>query len=263
MAEKPTTPPVKKEPPRRRAVWRIGRGRSGGSLALAIFIYWAIQAGRDVLAADGDPNNPMLSKLFPSEGKHGVKRPATAELEGSKLWLANTLAQALEHNASLAIDMGGGDRVSEELASEAHLADFLKANGVNPTFAYFTGPERDDFDHVYRIWKSAAFKDGDSILFLNEGLFRSSARSVDPFLWLKKDARLKEMEAAGVRPIVFPALTCMKYLEGDDMNVFDVVEGKPKADGTMVNPLWKHMTVKWLEAFHHNIKDEGVAEWLP
>jgi len=42
-----------------------------------------------------------------------------------------------------------------------------------------------------------------------------------------------------------------------------VVAGKPKADGTMVNPLWKHMTVKWLEAFQHNIKDEGVAEWLP
>lgn len=262
MTDKPTAQP-KKEPPRRRAVWRIGRGRSGGSLGLATFVHWAIKDGRPVLAADGDPNNPMLSKLYPVNGPNGVERPENAELEQSKLWLATTLAQAVEHSASLVIDMGGGDRVSEELAAESHLADFLKANGVNPTFAYFTGPERDDFDHVYRIWESAAFKDGDSILFLNEGLFRSSARNADPFLWLKEDPRLAEMEKAGVRPVVFPALTCMKYLEGDDMNVFDVVAGKPKADGTKVNPLWAHMTVKWLEAFRHNVEEEGVAAWLP
>ncbi|MBF0852237.1 MAG: hypothetical protein ABF932_14285 [Gluconobacter potus] len=205
----------------------------------------------------------MLSKLYPPEGPNGVKRPGNAELEQSKLWLADVLAEALKHSASLVIDMGGGDRVSEELAAESHLADFLKANGVNPTFAYFTGPERDDFDHVYRIWKSAAFKDGDSILFLNEGLYRSPSRSANPFEWLKEDPRLAQMEKAGVRPVVFPALTCMKYLEGDDMNVFDVVAGKPKADGTKVNPLWAHMTVKWLEAFRHNVEEEGVAEWLP
>ena len=106
MTEKPTTPP-KKEPPRRRAVWRIARGRSGGSLALAIFVHWAIQAGRDVLAADGDPNNPLPAKLFPSEGKHRAQRPANAELVRSKPLPANPHAQALQHKASLSIDNNG------------------------------------------------------------------------------------------------------------------------------------------------------------
>ncbi|GBR25568.1 hypothetical protein [Gluconobacter japonicus] len=259
---KPTPTPVPTDHARR-AVWRIGRGRSGGSLALGIFTFWALAAGRRVLVADGDPNNPTLSKLFPADGGNGVQRPANAELEASKVWLANTLAQALTADASIVIDMGGGDRVSEELAAESDLGAFLKANGVLPTFAYFTGPERDDFDHVFRIWDSSSFKDGDQILLLNEGLYRSPSRSTNPFAWLRKDPRLTKMEEAGVRIVVFPALTCMKYLEHDNMNVFDVVAGKPKADGTQVNPLWRHMTIKWLKDFQVNLEEEGVMGWLP
>ncbi|MFT8642785.1 hypothetical protein [Gluconacetobacter sp.] len=259
----PDTTPRSDERHQRRSVWRIGRGRSGGSLALSCFMHWAIEAGRPALAADGDPNNPTLSKLFPSDGPYGVDRPTSAELEASKIWLANTLAEALSEDASIVIDMGGGDRVSEELAAESDLGAFLRANGVIPTFAYFTGPERDDFDHVYRIWDSSSFKDGDSVLFLNEGLYRSTSRSSDPFAWLRKDERLLAMHDAGVRTVVFPALTCMKYLENDGLNVFDVIAGKPKADGSQVNPLWRHMAVKWLRDFGANIEEEGVHLWLP
>lgn len=247
----------------RRALWRIGRGRSGGSLALSVFILWAIKDGRPVLAADGDPNNPTLARLYPSEGPHGVTRPGDAELETSKLWLAETLASAIDKGASVAIDMGGGDRVSEELAAQADLGEFLRMNGFAPTFAYFTGPERDDFDHVHRIWEASTFENGDSILFLNEGLYRSVSRSADPFAWLRKDPRLQKMEEKGVRPVVMPALTCMKYLEADDVTVFDVAEGRRKPDGTQVNPLWAHMTVKWLADFRENVASEGVLGWLP
>ncbi|MFW7270227.1 hypothetical protein ACMAUO_20110 [Gluconacetobacter sp. Hr-1-5] len=248
---------------KRRVVWRIGRGRSGGSLGLSCFTHWAIEEGRPVLAADGDPNNPTLSKLFPSDGPYGVERPITAELEASKIWLANTLAEALSEKASIVIDMGGGDRVSEELAAESDLGAFLRDNGVAPTFAYFTGPERDDFDHVFRIWDSSAFRDGDSVLFLNEGLYRSTSRSTDPFAWIQDDSRFGRMRKAGVRVVVFPALTCMKYLENDGVNVFDVIAGKPKADGSQVNPLWRHMTIKWLKDFRANIEEEGILPWLP
>lgn len=255
--------PDERPTPKRRALWRIGRGRSGGSLGLSVFVYWAIMEGRFVLAADGDPNNPTLSRLFPPEGPHGVERPVDAELETSKLWLAATLAKALEKGASVVIDMGGGDRISEELAAEADLGGFLQANDFTPTFVYFTGPERDDFDHVYRIWSGKTFRGGDSILMLNEGLYRSVSRSADPFEWLRKDQRLEEMEAKGVRLVRMPALTCMKYLEADDMTVFDVVEGRRKADGTQVNPLWAHMTGKWLSDFRRNVEAEGILGWLP
>ncbi len=256
--------PDERQPaPKRRALWRIGRGRSGGSLALSAFVYWAIKASRPVLAADGDPNNPTLSRLYPPEGAHGVDRPKDAELETSRLWLAGSLAKAIENGASIAIDMGGGDRVGEELAAQADLGGFLQANGFTPTFVYFTGPERDDFDHVYRIWASGTFAGGDSILILNEGLYRSVSRSADPFAWLRKDSRLKEMEKSGVRVVLMPALTCMKYLEADDVTVFDVVEGRRKADGTQVNPLWVHMTVKWIAGFRKNFEIEGILGWLP
>ncbi|BBC81708.1 ATP phosphoribosyltransferase regulatory subunit (plasmid) [Acetobacter orientalis] len=37
---------------------------------------------------------------------HGVGRPKNASLETCKVWLADTLAKALEQQASVVIDMG-------------------------------------------------------------------------------------------------------------------------------------------------------------
>jgi hypothetical protein len=262
MSEK-ATPPKAEAARGARAVWRIGRGRIGGSTTLGLFARWAIEAGRGVLAADGDPNNPMLSRLFPPDGPHGVKRPESAGLEGSKLWLSAALAEAVTKKASIVIDMGGGDRVGEEMAAEADVGIFLKENGIRPTFVYFTGPERDDFDHAYRIWEANAFRDGDSLLVMNAGLSRSAAKSDAPFEWLNREARFQEMEAGGVRMVTLPALTCMKYFEADNMSVFDVFDGKSRPDGTPVNLLWAHMAKAWEATFKTNLSGENVMGWLP
>lgn len=246
-----------------RAVFRVGRGRSGGSLICAAIVYWAINAGRGVLAADGDPNNPTLSRTFPAEGPNGAPRPATAEMEASRVWLANVLALVVERQTSVVIDMGGGDRVGEELVREDGVAEFLSDSNIRATFAYVTGPEADDFDHIYRIWKSSTLKQSDTILFLNEGLSRSQSRVSDPFGWLKKDGRLDEMQDAGVRIVKVPMLGCMKYIEEGGLTVFDAIAGKPKRDGKPLNPLYASMAKTWLRKLHANLQEEGALEWLP
>lgn len=258
-----TATPSTSSPTMKRALWRIGRGRSGGSLGCGAIARRAIGLGHSVLVADGDINNPMLSRLFPPEGAHGVSRPKDASLETCKTWLADTLARALEAQASIVIDMGGGDRISEELAAESDLGHFLASCDLVPTYAYFTGPERDDFEHVHRIWESDAFKGGDSILFLNAGLQRNASRTVDPFKWLRSDSRFKAMLQAKVVPVDMPALTCMKHIEEVGLTVFDAVDGKPGRDGRPLNPLWAHMAKKWLTDFTSEMEVEGVTEWLP
>jgi len=246
-----------------RAVWRLGRGRGGGSLGCAIVAHNAINAGRPVLVADGDVNNPTLSRIFDPKGPNGIERPRNAELETSKTWLATALATAISRQSSIVIDMGGGDRVSEELANEVPLGDFLKGNGFTPTFMYFTGPERDDFDHAYRIWSSSAFRSVDSILVMNEGLSRTHSKQADPFKWVRSDERYREMRQAGVLPIKMPALTCMKYLEEGGLTIFDAVAGKPTSNGTPLNPLWKFMSERWLEEFTTTLETSGATKWLP
>ncbi|MEZ7137948.1 hypothetical protein [Komagataeibacter sp. SM21] len=246
-----------------RAVWRLGRGRGGGSLGCAVIAHNAIEAGRPTLVADGDVNNPTLSRIFDPNGKNGIERPLDAELETSKTWLAASLATAISRQASIIIDMGGGDRVSEELANEVPLADFLKGNGFIPTFMYFTGPERDDFDHAYRIWSSSAFRDVDSILIMNEGLSRTHSKTKDPFEWVREDNRFREMRQSGVLPVKMPALTCMKYLEEGGLTVFDAIAGKPTSNGKPLNPLWKFMAEKWLQEFTAALKASGATKWLP
>ncbi|MBB2158093.1 hypothetical protein HLH33_17625 [Gluconacetobacter diazotrophicus] len=262
MSDK-TTPPKAEATRTARAVWRIGRGRIGGSTTLALFTRWAIEEGRGVLAADGDPNNPMLSRMFPPEGPNGVERPESAGLEASKVWLSAALAEAVTKKASIVIDMGGGDRVGEEMAAEADVGVFLKENGIRPTFVYFTGPERDDFDHVFRIWESNAFRDGDTLLVLNAGLSRSATPKDLPFAWLDDEPRFERMVKGGVRTAILPALTCMKYFEADNMTVFDVFDGKKRPDGSPVNLLWAHMANKWRADFKANLSAAGVTAWLP
>lgn len=246
-----------------RALWRIGRGRSGGSLGCAVIARHAIGLGRKVLVADGDINNPMLSRIYPPNGPHGVERPADATLETCKVWLADTLALALKKNASVVIDMGGGDRISEELAAESDLGHFLSASNLIPTYAYFTGPERDDFEHMHRIWSSGAFQGGTSLLFLNAGLQRNASRAVDPFEWLREDSRMLAMFEAGVIPIDMPALTAMKYIEEEGLSVFEAIANKTGQSGRPLNPLWVHMAQKWLKDFTTNLTKEGADEWMP
>lgn len=261
MADTSKVPPVPTHTPR--ALWRIGRGRSGGSLGCAVIAKHAIGLGHKVLVADGDINNPMLSRLYPPEGVHGVGRPKNATLETCKVWLADTLAKALEQQASVVIDMGGGDRISEELAAESDLGHFLAASNLIPTYAYFTGPERDDFEHMHRIWAGGAFQGGTSLLFLNAGLQRNTNRAENPFAWLRQDPRMIAMTKAGVIPIDMPALTCMKYIEEEGLSVFEAIANKTGQSGRPLNPLWVHMAQKWLKDFTANLTKEGADEWMP
>ncbi|MBS0987840.1 hypothetical protein JK182_03935 [Acetobacter okinawensis] len=263
MSEKPTTLSPNTAGHSRRAFWRIGRGRSGGSLGCAGIARRAIALGHPVLIADGDINNPMLSRLYPTTSLHGVERPTSATLETSKVWLADILAQALQREASVIIDMGGGDRVSEELAEESNLGEFLSVSGLQPTYGYFTGPERDDFEHVYRIWNSGVFKGGQSVLILNSGLVRTHNSAVDPFAWLRKDPRYQEMASQGVKIIDMPALTCMKHIEGAGLTVFDAIDGKPCSDGHPLNLLWVHMAKEWYNKLVTAFESEGGKKWLP
>lgn len=263
MSEKPTSLSSNTASQSRRAFWRIGRGRSGGSLGCASIARRAIALGHPVLVADGDINNPMLSRLYPAKSKYGVERPTSATLETSKVWLADILAQALQREASVIIDMGGGDRVSEELAEESNLGDFLSISGLQPTYGYFTGPERDDFEHVHRVWNSGVFKGGQSVLILNAGLVRTNNSAVDPFAWLRKDPRYQKMEASGVTIIDMPPLTCMKHIEGAGLTVFDAIDGKSCSNGQPLNLLWAHMAKDWYNKFITALETEGGEEWLP
>ena len=246
----------------RRVIFRIARGRSGASLGCAVIASRAIDAGRPVMVADGDVNNPTLSRLYPPTAPYGAPRPVDAELETSRTWLADTLAIALERDASLIVDMGGGDRIAEQLAAESHFGDFLASSGVGCTYTYYTGPERDDFDHVYRIWSSGAFEGGDNILFLNAGLARNQGRSSDPFSWLRDDKRFHEMESSGVVAVSMPALTCMRHIEEEGMSVFDALDGLKTPSGRPLNPLWSHMANRWYADFCQSIEEEGADKWL-
>lgn len=67
-----------------RALWRIGRGRSGGSLGCAVIARHAIGLGRKVLVADGDINNPMLSRIYPPMGHMGLNALPTRHLKPAR-----------------------------------------------------------------------------------------------------------------------------------------------------------------------------------
>jgi hypothetical protein len=118
---------------------RLGRGRTGGSTFLDLIIQRARRDGRRVLIGDGDKRNPTLAGLYPPDEPGGATQPETDETVDVKDWITAELGRMVTERASLAMDLGGGDRVLAEFGRDLAIARFGERKGVEPLALYFAG----------------------------------------------------------------------------------------------------------------------------
>ena len=110
---------------------RLGRGRTGGSTFVDMLIQRARAGGRKVVIADGDLRNSTLSTLYPPGSDGGTLKPQSDDLVDMKDLFTTALGTAVEQNASLMVDFGGGDRVMLETDASYRLWSWRKASGLN------------------------------------------------------------------------------------------------------------------------------------
>lgn len=163
-------PEVETGASRRSIVLRQGRGRQGGTTTLDLLIQLARTEGRPVLIGDGDRNNSSLASYYPLENGGGATQPRTGETEDVKDWITASVAEAIQMDASLVIDLGGGDRVMEEYGRDLALVEFCEANGFQPLGLFFCGPEESDLRHVLSLWRADYFRPRRSIIVFQEYL---------------------------------------------------------------------------------------------
>ena len=261
--EKPVADLKASEPRVQTLATRLGRGRLGGSTICDLIVQRGRRAGRPVMVADGDRRNATLAGLYPPGSPGGASVPATDELADMKDWITQEVSQMVSSRASMVLDLGGGDRVLADYGEDLPLATFCEAAGVTCLPLYFTGPEKDDFDHIVAIHRAGYFRGPVSILFMNESLVRAGKTTIGAFDPILDRPEIEELERDGVKMVLLPRLPCMTEMRAAGLSFYDAAANRPGNNGKPMDPVRQFMVKHWLERLELAFVSAGVASYLP
>lgn len=242
---------------------RLGRGRLGGSTVCDHMIQRGRRAGRAVMVADGDRRNPTLAGLYPPGQPGGASVPPSDDMADMKDWITEQVGQMVMNRASMVLDLGGGDRVLSDYGQDLPLSDFCAASGVDCLPLYFSGPEKDDFDHIIAIQNAKYFSAAKGILFLNENLVRSGKTPAGAFDDILKRPELDEMFSNGVKLVFIPRLPCMTELRASELSFYEAAGNKPGKSGKPMDPVRQFMVKTWIDRLESQFVESGITDWLP
>lgn len=244
-------------------VVRLGRGRTGGTTILDVFIQWARAAGRCVVIADGDLRNSTLAGFYPPGADGGALQPPSDDLVDMKDYFTESIGVALKQSASLVADFGGGDRVMQDYGRELALVEMCETVGMEPLAVYVTGPDSDDFEHILSIWRSGVFRPRRSLLLLNEHLVPHGRSAAGAFAGITSRPELAKMANEGLNVVVMPRLPCMAQVREAGLGFLEAMAGKPGKKGEPLDPVRQFMVAHWLKRLEAAFSEAGVLEWLP
>jgi hypothetical protein len=258
---------------------RRGRGRTGGSTVCDWLIQRARRNGRRAKALDGDLRSRTLMSLYPSAHPSPSEDPAAlpistgdpdpASAPGSedlaicRSWLLEELNQMAEDRVSRVLDLGGGDRVVQEFVQDLSLADFTARFNITLVQAFFLGPDEEDFRHVINTIDNADFDTRRTILYLNDGVIRSSQTTAGVFLPVTGRPEFKKMIAKGITSVSVPRIICLDEMRNLGLSINDVLANRPGLSGRRAPPTMLIMVEDWcrrLEAAH---QDADLEMLLP
>ncbi len=242
-------------------VVRHGRGRTGGSTFLDFLIQRARQAGRPVIIGDGDRGNATLAHLYPPTSEGGAVQPKSDEAADVSDWIDDLASTMLETRSSLVLDLGGGDQVLAEHAQGGSLPGLCEEGGVEPLAVYVIGPDLEDFEHVYKIFKAGYFKTSRGLLIMNEALVRAGKNAGGAFDHIIEHPGFDEMMET-VRQLRMPRLDCMVTLRNAQLSFTEVLEQRA-GFGKALSLSHQYRVKTWVNNIERQIQTLGIEEWLP
>ena len=248
---------------------RRGRGRTGGSTGLDLWIQRARRGGRRVRPLDGDLRSKTLSTLYPATDATGIavvdgaSTPRSEEMADMRDWLSAELDRMVEEGTSAALDLGGGDRVVQEYVRDLEVREFCDDHGIRLVEAFFVGPDPEDFRHVSQIVAARDLRASATILVMNEGVIRQGQTTEGVFASLSQQPDFEALVEDGARPVFMRRLTCMTALRERGLGLYDAADGKPDREGKGASPTLRHMVKTWLRQNEREHEIAGTAIWLP
>lgn len=237
-------------PDQPKAVFAVGRGSRGKTVAYRWMVDRALNQGRAPLIADADRTNQTLAAFF---GKD-VLRPPSAADEDMRPWLDGLLEKAVDSRQSLVVDLGGGDQLLKHAALELNLAGFLEQNGVVPVVLHFIGGDSDDLAYLRETERDGLLAPEKTAIVFNEGVVPEGV-SVDAS-WVKheNDPALRAAMGRGAQLLKMPRLRCMTLL--DDKRIRFSEAGTKELGLTNAQRV-----TMWLRAMEESFAP--IADWLP
>lgn len=256
--------------PRRTLLVRRGRGRTGGSTGLDLWIQRGREAGRRVKPLDGDLRSRTLSLRYPAQDAagepipDGASSPRSEEPIDMDEWLRGELdGMAEQGDGSAVLDLGGGDRVVQEFVRELPLREYCDAFGVQLVEAYFLGPDLEDFNHVVQVARARDLRAHKTMLVLNEGVIRKGQTTEGVFEPLTRRPEFLAMLEAGAAAVFLPRFSSMSVVQQKGLSFYEAVRGVPGRDGLPAKPTVVFMTQMWLARHEAEHEKAGTLEWLP
>lgn len=237
---------------------RLGRGRTGGTTGLSWLIDRARSQGRNIIAADGDRRNATLASFYPD-----ALQPASDDTADVRDWITTVLDQMIETRSSVALDLGGGDRVLADYGRDLAIVEYCMEMGAQPLALYFLGPDRADFDHVLSIFNAGYFKPEHSLLILNENLILQGKRPAGAFKPIMELPEFRQMLGAGAQAINMPLLECMGLMREIGLGFHAAGSNAKGKNGVALGTTRSFAVRRWLNSLEKQLEEAGAKEWLP
>lgn len=238
----------------------LGRGSRGKTLLGRWMIDRAANAGRTIVAADGDRTNRTLARYF----IHAVSPPSADDADVRE-WIAGLVETQLLCRHNVLLDLGGGDLILKGLAREMDLLAWLTGLGVDVVVIHLLGPSVDDAAYLQSV--ESAEEGGllaapMTILVLNEGTVPVGRSAHTAF---SETVQTQPIFAAtvtrGARLVSMPRLEPAPELEEGGLPFFLAAQGLAPDGSRPLGP-WKAQQVTlWLRRMEANF--DSVLEWLP
>ncbi len=148
-----------------RFVTAVGRGHTGKSVLLRWAVERALDAGRDVVIADGDGTNCSLAARF---GVERVTQPPSTKADDMFKWVCGLVDQQIEDRRTVYLDLGGGDTTLATWAREMDPLPLFLENGIAPVMLYLLSSDLDDLIPVLHM--ETVMQAPQVALVFNEGM---------------------------------------------------------------------------------------------
>lgn len=248
---------------------REGRGRLGGSRGLDLIVQRTRHQGRRIKILDGDLRSRTLASLYPCvtpDGTailDGASSPASEEVPVMKKWVLDALDETVADRVSRVLDLGGGDRVLQEVNRDLPIGSYCQDFGISLVWMCMLGPDMEDFRHIMELIRTGSLEPARMMLVLNEGVIRQGQSVEGVFDPLISHPDMVGLVRDGARMVFFRRLTCMDQVQATGQGYYDIASGSPNADGVRPRPTMQHMVKVWLQQFEAEHAQAGTLEWLP
>jgi hypothetical protein len=247
-----------------------GRGHRGKTMVLRFLVERAMAAGRTVHVADGDRYNRTAARYFSQ-----CMSPRDARETTMAAWLTGVVGYASEQQATVVLDVGGGDRallgIAPQLAARIAPQPVPSAGGwgasiaaeltrpLDLTVLYMLGGEFDDARGL-ALLNGTLLSTARLMLVCNEGIAAPRRDGVDPFDGLMRDPAVEEAIGRGAAVLRMAALdpAIAQFLDEGAMRFEDALSGTPNAGGRALS-LWDRQTLlAWLREFEYAVSPHGA-----